>query len=204
MLGYPLAETAASGSEEFAAVKEDAFREVVDAVLAAHDSGALAEAVAGGPDGFKARLELIVLDLFSALCARLSPRPPLQPSPPWLAACSSAARASKSSAGDAPAHAQQRALTPLPNPKPRSLQKHTNPKNQRQAFVNSIGKPQKRKGKRLFMPLRVALTGTMHGPDIGEQLALLAAADGSIADASAVVPLPARMEALRAWAAANL
>ena len=30
------------------------------------------------------------------------------------------------------------------------------------AWVKGLGKAQKRKGKRLFMPLRVALTGNMH------------------------------------------
>jgi hypothetical protein len=29
-------------------------------------------------------------------------------------------------------------------------------------WVNSVGKAQKRKGKRLFMPLRLALTGSTH------------------------------------------
>jgi glutamyl-tRNA synthetase len=58
---------------------EDNFLEVAQAVLAAHDSGELAAAVAGGADGFK-------------------------------------------------------------------------------KWINALGKAQKRKGKRLFMPVRVALT----------------------------------------------
>lgn len=34
-----------------------------------------------------------------------------------------------------------------------------------------------RKGKRLFHPIRLALTGSMSGPDIGEQLLLLEAGE---------------------------
>lgn len=37
------------------------------------------------------------------------------------------------------------------------------------------GKALTRKGKRLFHPIRLALTGSMSGPDIGGQLALLQA-----------------------------
>ncbi|BFG40568.1 hypothetical protein CerSpe_268420 [Prunus speciosa] len=36
-----------------------------------------------------------------------------------------------------------------------------------QKWVKSFGKSLKRKGKSLFMPLRVLLTGKLHGPDIG-------------------------------------
>lgn len=39
------------------------------------------------------------------------------------------------------------------------------------------GKALTRKGKRLFHPIRLALTGSMSGPDIGEQLGLLAAGE---------------------------
>ncbi|KAK9819489.1 hypothetical protein WJX81_001785, partial [Elliptochloris bilobata] len=69
------------------------------------------------------------------------------------------------------------------------------------AWVKALGKAQKRKGKRLFMPLRIALTGAMAGPDVGEILALLALEDGDVADRGAYVPLPERIEALRTWAA---
>jgi glutamyl-tRNA synthetase len=43
------------------------------------------------------------------------------------------------------------------------------------AFVNATGKALERKGKRLFMPFRVALTGRMQGPDVGEVMDLLLA-----------------------------
>ena len=68
-------------------------------------------------------------------------------------------------------------------------------------WVKAVGKAQERKGKRLFMPLRLALTGATAGAEVGDQLALLALAekDGAIADASAVVPLAQRVEKLRSW-----
>jgi glutamyl-tRNA synthetase len=40
------------------------------------------------------------------------------------------------------------------------------------AFGKSLG----RKGKQLFMPVRLAMTGRLSGPDIPKQLRLLAAA----------------------------
>lgn len=72
-----------------------------------------------------------------------------------------------------------------------------------QSWINGVGKAQKRKGKRLFMPMRVALTGRMAGPDVGEQLGLLALEAGDVADAAAYVPLAQRLERLRAWQAAR-
>ena len=68
-------------------------------------------------------------------------------------------------------------------------------------LVKAVGKAQERKGKRLFMPLRLALTGATAGAEVGDQLALLSLAekDGAIADASAVVPLAQRVEKLRSW-----
>ncbi|KAI7838189.1 hypothetical protein COHA_008037 [Chlorella ohadii] len=122
LLSYPLAETL--GSEAAKAVVEDNFQQVAEAVLAAHDSGELAAAVASGHDGYK-------------------------------------------------------------------------------KWVNSVGKAQGRKGKRLFMPMRVALTGRMAGPDVGDVLGMLALESGDVADAAAYVQLPQRMEQLRAWLAAN-
>ena len=52
------------------------------------------------------------------------------------------------------------------------------------------------KGKSLFMPLRLAVTGRMAGPDVGAQLQLLALApDGAKCES---VPLDARMAQLEA------
>lgn len=71
-------------------------------------------------------------------------------------------------------------------------------------WANALGKAQKRKGKRLFMPLRIALTGRMSGPDVGELLAALALESGAdVVDRSSFVALPQRMEALRAWLSSN-
>jgi hypothetical protein len=53
------------------------------------------------------------------------------------------------------------------------------------------------------MPLRLALTGRTQGPEVGDQLAVLAAASGAVADAGALVPLADRVEALRTWLAAQ-
>ena len=53
LLSYPLAETVAS--EAAKPYVEENFKEVVDALLAAVDSGELAVAVQGGHDTFKVR-----------------------------------------------------------------------------------------------------------------------------------------------------
>ncbi|EOD15530.1 Glutamyl-tRNA synthetase [Emiliania huxleyi CCMP1516] len=62
--------------------------------------------------------------------------------------------------------------------------------------VKSFGKELGLKGKSLFMPLRLAVTGRMAGPDVGAQLQLLALApDGAKCES---VPLDARMAQLEA------
>jgi len=61
-------------------------------------------------------------------------------------------------------------------------------------WVSAIGKATGRKGKRLFFPARLAITGNLAGPDIGAQVASLALAEA--AGAKGVVPMAARMEAL--------
>ena len=70
-----------------------------------------------------------------------------------------------------------------------------------QAWINGIGKAQKRKGKRLFMPMRIALTGRMQGADVGEQLEVLMQEDGQVAEGVDFVPLKERIERLRKWSA---
>ena len=45
-------------------------------------------------------------------------------------------------------------------------------------WLKGVGKEQKRKGKHLFMPMRVALTGSQHGPEVGEVLRVLLLEDG--------------------------
>ena len=41
------------------------------------------------------------------------------------------------------------------------------------AWVKAVGKKMGKKGKQLFHPIRLALTGRMSGPDVGEQVKLL-------------------------------
>ncbi|MCD7466048.1 hypothetical protein HAX54_002395 [Datura stramonium] len=56
-------------------------------------------------------------------------------------------------------------------------------------WVKNFGKLLKRKGKSLFMPLRVLLTGKLHGPDIGATTVLLynAGTSGSVVPQAGVV-----------------
>ena len=69
-------------------------------------------------------------------------------------------------------------------------------------WINTLGKAQGRKGKRLFMPIRVVFTGRMQGPDVGEQLAALSTiSKGEIILDDTYVQLSDRMEFLRTWLA---
>ncbi len=62
------------------------------------------------------------------------------------------------------------------------------------AWVKAVGKKLGKKGKQLFHPIRLALTGRMSGPDVGEQVKLLhLAGDGAVS----VVGLPARIAELK-------
>jgi glutamyl-tRNA synthetase len=62
------------------------------------------------------------------------------------------------------------------------------------ATVKGMGKALGLKGKSLFMPLRVATTGRLAGPEVGDQLKVLAlAADGAACEA---VPFGQRMQQL--------
>ena len=103
----------------------DNFKEVVDAALAAYDSGKLAEAVKDGPEGYK-------------------------------------------------------------------------------KWIKGVGKEMGRKGKRLFMPMRIAFTGSQEGPEVGEVLHLLSIEDGDVKDTDAYVPLIKRMDTLREWSTRQL
>ncbi len=66
-------------------------------------------------------------------------------------------------------------------------------------WINSVGKSQKRKGKNLFMPMRIALTGRMQGADVGEQLEVLAKEDGQVMEGVDFVSIKERVEKLRTW-----
>ncbi|CAI5497499.1 unnamed protein product [Closterium sp. Naga37s-1] len=66
-------------------------------------------------------------------------------------------------------------------------------------WIKGFGKATGRKGKRLFMPIRVLLTGCMHGPDVGETLTMLqhAAADKALGPKAHCVGLEERISILR-------
>ncbi|CAM9179987.1 unnamed protein product [Choristocarpus tenellus] len=66
------------------------------------------------------------------------------------------------------------------------------------SWIKASGKALQRKGKRIFHPVRLALTGNMSGPDIGEQLALQHTAK---LEGVEHVPLDARIAVLREWLA---
>ncbi|KAL2479258.1 Glutamate--tRNA ligase [Forsythia ovata] len=68
-----------------------------------------------------------------------------------------------------------------------------------QKWVKSFGRSLKRKGKSLFMPLRVLLTGKLHGPDMGAGVLLLyrAGSSGVIAPQAGFVTLDERFKILR-------
>jgi len=64
------------------------------------------------------------------------------------------------------------------------------------AWVKALGKQLERKGKKLFMPMRMVMTGRMAGPDIPAQLRVLCLVSEQVQAESA--PLDARMALLEA------
>ncbi|NP_001312310.1 glutamate--tRNA ligase, chloroplastic/mitochondrial [Nicotiana tabacum] len=68
-----------------------------------------------------------------------------------------------------------------------------------QKWAKNFGKLLKRKGKSLFMPLRVLLTGKLHGPDIGATTVLLykAGTSGSVVPQAGFVTFDERFKILR-------
>ncbi|XP_020206826.1 glutamate--tRNA ligase, chloroplastic/mitochondrial [Cajanus cajan] len=68
-----------------------------------------------------------------------------------------------------------------------------------QKWVKGFGKSLKRKGKSLFMPLRLLLTGKLHGPDMGASVVLLYKAGTSdvVAPEAGFVKLDERFKMLR-------
>lgn len=73
------------------------------------------------------------------------------------------------------------------------------------AYVKQIGKLAGKKGKHLFHPIRLALTGEMSGPDVGEQLQVihLALEENSNIDKekASIVSLDSRIAALKEFIA---
>lgn len=76
-----------------------------------------------------------------------------------------------------------------------------------QKWVKSFGKSLKRKGKSLFMPLRVLLTGKLHGPDIGASVLLIhkAGTSGVVSPQAGFAALDERIKMLKdlEWEALN-
>ncbi|KAK7350536.1 hypothetical protein VNO77_09267 [Canavalia gladiata] len=68
-----------------------------------------------------------------------------------------------------------------------------------QKWVKGFGKSLKRKGKSLFMPLRLLLTGKLHGPDMGASVVLLykAGTSGIVAPEAGFVTVDERFKMLR-------
>lgn len=68
-----------------------------------------------------------------------------------------------------------------------------------QKWVKGFGKTLKRKGKSLFMPLRVLLTGKLHGPDMGASILLIhkAGTHGIVSPRAEFVTLDERFKMLR-------
>lgn len=65
-------------------------------------------------------------------------------------------------------------------------------------WLKALGKEQGRKGKRLFMPMRIALTGADHGPELPELVNMLLLEDGEVQpDGSGYVNLGQRMKTLK-------
>lgn len=68
------------------------------------------------------------------------------------------------------------------------------------AWTKGVGKALGRKGRRLFMPLRLALTGSMQGPEVGAMLATLGLVQpDELGPGVPFVDLGQRMAALQAW-----
>lgn len=70
-------------------------------------------------------------------------------------------------------------------------------------WLKGVGKGMKRKGKRLFMPARIILTGRMQGPDIGKVLALLESESGELGNGVMMVKLEDRIQAAKDWIASQ-
>lgn len=66
-------------------------------------------------------------------------------------------------------------------------------------YMKALGKELGLKGKPLFHTVRLALTGRMSGPDVGDQLQLLHLSSGVVNPAFPVVSLEKRIEKLRAF-----
>jgi len=71
------------------------------------------------------------------------------------------------------------------------------------AYVKQLGAAVGLKGKNLFHPLRLCLTGRMSGPDVGDQLKLLSQSEGIISPQFPSVTLSDRIKYLRSFVVAD-
>ena len=65
------------------------------------------------------------------------------------------------------------------------------------AYMKEVGKTLGLKGKGLFHPVRLALTGRMSGPDVGDQLVLIHSAASVLNPSFPYVPLMERINYLK-------
>ena len=67
------------------------------------------------------------------------------------------------------------------------------------AWVKGIGKKYKIKGKNMWMPFRLFLTGSLQGAELAPLMATLALEDQDVKDRDAYVPVSQRVEIVRNW-----
>jgi glutamyl-tRNA synthetase len=70
-------------------------------------------------------------------------------------------------------------------------------------YMKTLGKELDLKGKPLFHTVRLALTGRMSGPDVGDQMQLLHLATGVVNPAFPLITLEKRIEKLRSFSVAD-
>jgi len=63
-------------------------------------------------------------------------------------------------------------------------------------FIKKVGKDLDKKGKNLFLPVRICMTGAMQGPDVGDQVYLVKKAESCI-NSGALVSFEERMRVLQ-------
>jgi len=72
------------------------------------------------------------------------------------------------------------------------------------AYMKALGKQLGLKGKGLFQPVRLCLTGRMSGPDVGEQLKLITFSEGVVNSEFPTVSVEKRIEFLRTFSVADM
>lgn len=177
---YPLAETLAG--EDAAKVKEDNLKELCEYVLEQYDAGELQK----------------VRRLGGLFAFGKSFQPPFR-------AQGCASKRLPSEAQQSPATRVRAVCTALVAGRERTVVLGSDVRAAAQAieegttkkWIKAVGKAKDCKGKRLFMPLRIALTGQMAGPDVAALLEVLHKEDGECT-LDSLAKLPARMDTLRA------